>query len=143
TQARYTADAGIEWAFDQIVSRASWNTLLNGAASCSTGVTPAGWTNVTVPNLAGAFTVGVRHDCSARDQATSGVAVDNATGSATKDTNGILIGTSTGSYQGAQKRVQVVLRRDLTTSAPDFPAAVNEPGVQSDTFIACSANGAC
>jgi len=143
TQARYTADAGIEWAFDQIVSRASWNALLNGAASCSTGVTPAGWTNVTVPNLAGSFTVSVRNDCSAGDHAITGVAVDNVTGSATKDTNGILIVTSTGSYQGAQKRVQVVLRRDLTTSAPDFPAAVNEPGVQSDTFIACSANGAC
>src|SRR5262249_62395533 len=99
TQARYTADAGIEWAFDQIVSRASWNTLLNGAASCSTGVTPAGWTNVTVPNLAGSFTVSVRNDCSAGDHAITGVAVDNVTGSATKDTNGILIVTPPGSYQ--------------------------------------------
>src|SRR5207247_4693407 len=31
----------------------------------------------------------------------------------------------------------------LTTSAPDFPAAVNEPGVQSGSFIACSGNRAC
>src|SRR6266705_4393432 len=49
TQARYAADAGIEWAFDQLVATTSWNTLLTGAAGCSTGGTPAGWTNVTVP----------------------------------------------------------------------------------------------
>jgi len=143
TQARYAADAGIEWAFDQLVATTSWNTLLTGAAGCSTGVTPAGWTNVTVPNLAGSFTVSLRNDCSVGDDAITGVTVDNVTGTATNDTNGILIVTATGSYQGAQKRIQVVLRRDLTTSAPDFPAAVNEPGVQSDTFIACNGNGAC
>jgi len=143
TQARYVADAGIEWAFDQIVATTSWNTLLTGAAGCSTAVTPAGWTNVTVPNLAGSFTVSLRNDCQAGDDAITGVAVDNVTGTATNDANGILIVTATGSYQGAQKRIQVVLRRDLATSAPDFPAAVNEPGVQSDTFIACNGNGAC
>src|SRR5207244_3640001 len=113
TQARYAADAGIEWAFDQLVAATSWNTLLTGAA---------GWTNVTVPNLAGSFTVSLRNDSSAGDDAITGVTVDNVTGTATNDTNGILIVTATGSYQGAQKRIQVVLRRDLTTSAPDFPA---------------------
>src|SRR2546428_3692144 len=68
TQARYAADAGIEWAFDQLVATPSWNTLLAGAAGCSTGVTPAGWTNVTVPHLAGSFTVSLRDDCTAGDK---------------------------------------------------------------------------
>src|SRR5262249_6041552 len=132
TQARYAADAGIEWAFDRLVVTTSWNTLLAGAAGCATAVTPAGWTNVAVPNVAGTFTVSLRNDCQAGDNLITGVAVDNVTGTATNDGNGILIVTATGSYQGAQKRIQAVIRRDLATNSPDFPAAVNEPGVQSD-----------
>src|SRR5207247_9972549 len=105
TQARYAADAGIEWAFDQLVATTSWNTLLTGAAGCSTGVTPAGWTNVTVPNLAVSFTVSLRNDSSGGDGAITGVTVDNVTGTATNDTNGILIVTATGSDHGAHKRL--------------------------------------
>jgi len=141
TQARYAADAGIEWAFDQLVATATWNTLLNGSTGCANPVTPAGWANVTVPNVAGTFTIGLRNDCQAGDNLITGVALDNALGSATNDTNGILIVTATGSHQGAQKRIQVVIRRDLATNSPDFPAAVNEPGVQSDTFVACAGGG--
>src|SRR5204862_687339 len=137
TQARYAADAGIEWAFDQLVTTTSWNTLLNGAVGCATPVAPVGWTNVSVPNVAGTFTVSLRNDCQAGDNLITGVALDNVTGTATNDGNGIVIVIATGNYQGAQKRIQVVIRRDLSTSAPDFPAAVNEPGVQSDTFVAC------
>jgi len=141
TQARYAADAGIEWAFDRLVATTSWNTLLAGAAACATPVTPAGWTDVAVPNVAGTFTVSLRNDCQAGDNLITGIAVDNVTGTATNDGNGILIVTATGSYQNARKRIQVVVRRDLTTNTPDFPAAVNEPGVQSDTYIACAGGG--
>ena len=141
TQARYAADAGIEWAFDRLVATTSWNTLLAGASGCATPVTPAGWTNVAVPNVAGTSTVSLRNDCQAGDNLITGVAVDNVTGTATNDGNGILIVTATGNYQGAQKRIQVVIRRDLATNSPDFPAAVNEPGVQSDTFVACAGGG--
>src|SRR5947209_20376276 len=73
TQARYAADAGIEWAFDQLVAATSWNTLLTGGAGCSTGVTPAGWTNVSVPNMAGCLTVQLGSDCSAGGLAITGV----------------------------------------------------------------------
>src|SRR2546427_11044418 len=62
TQARYAADAGIEWAFDQLVAATSWNTLLTGAAGCANPVTPVGWTNVSVPNVAGALTGRLRND---------------------------------------------------------------------------------
>src|SRR6058998_1786448 len=88
TQARYAADAGIEWAFDQLVATPSWNTLLTGATGCAIPVTPVGWTNVTVPNLAGTFTVSLRNDCQAGDDQITGVALDNVTGTATNDTNG-------------------------------------------------------
>jgi Tfp pilus assembly protein PilX len=146
TQARFAADAGIEWAFDQMVATTSWNTLLTGAVSCAASVTPAGWNNVTVAGLAGSFTVSVRNDCQAGDDQITGVAVDNVTGTATNDGNGILIVTATGTYPagaatGAQKRIQVVINRTLATASPTFPGAVNEPGFQSDTFVACAGNG--
>ena len=140
-QARYAADAGIEWAFDQLVATTSWNTLLTGSTGCANPVTPVGWTNVAVPNVSGTFTVSLRNDCQAGDNLITGVAVDNVTGTATNDGNGIIIVMATGSYQGAQKRIQVVIRRDLATNTPDFPAAVNEPGTQSDTFVACAGGG--
>src|SRR5207247_5539009 len=85
TQARYAADAGIEWAFDQLVATTSWNTLLTGAAGCATPVAPVGWTNVSVPNVAGTFTVSLRNDCQAGDNLITGVALDNVTGT---ETNG-------------------------------------------------------
>ena len=142
TQARYAADAGIEWAFDQLVATPSWNTLLAGSTGCANPVTPVGWTNVALPNLAGTFTVSLRNDCAAGDNLITGVAVDNvAPASATSDGNGIVIVIATGNYQGAQKRIQVVINRTLATSSPDFPAAVNEPGTQSDTFVACGGSG--
>src|SRR5712692_6087002 len=79
TQARYAADAGIEWAFDQLVGTPSWNTLLVGAAGCATPLTPAGWSNVTVPGVAGSFTVNLRNDCQAGDDQITGVALDTGT----------------------------------------------------------------
>src|SRR5947207_13156830 len=57
-QANYAADAGIEWAFDQLVKTPDWDTLLAGAINCKPpGLTPAGWANVTIGGLSGSFTV--------------------------------------------------------------------------------------
>src|SRR3989442_9932753 len=67
TQARYAADAGIEWAFDQLVATTSWNTLLTGSTGCANPVTPVGWTNVAVPNVAGAVPGRLPHHRQARD----------------------------------------------------------------------------
>jgi len=136
-QAQYAADAGIEWAFDKLVDTNSWNTLLTGAADCATPVTPAGWSNVSVPNLIGVFTVSLRNDCLAGDDQITGVAVDNVTGTAINDGNGVVILTATGSFHGAQKKIQVVMRRHLPPGL-SFPAAVNEPGLQSDTNVVCA-----
>ncbi len=134
-QAQYAADAGIEWAFDKLVDTNSWNTLLTGAADCATPVTPAGWSNVSVPNLAGVFTVSLRNDCLAGDDQITGVA--DVTGTAINDGNGVVILTATGSFHGAQKKIQVVMRRHLPPGL-SFPAAVNEPGLQSDTNVVCA-----
>jgi len=80
------------------------------------------------------------------DSLITGVAVDNAgapPGSPSHDNNGILILTATGTFRGAQKRIQVVMRRHLPPGL-SFPAAVNEPGVQSDTYVVCTAvEGPC
>src|SRR5262249_50094810 len=126
-QARYAAEAGVEWAFDQLINTASWNTLLAGAA-CATAVTPPGWISVTAPGLGGSFTVSLRNDCQAGDDQITGVAVDAGTG--TNDTNGIVILTSAGNFKNATRRIQVVVRR---AALPPFPAAVNLPGLQADT----------
>src|SRR5881396_2372650 len=103
TQARYAADAGIEWAFDKLVSTPVWDTLLVNAGACGTPVTPAGWSNVTITGLAGSFTVSLRNDCLADviipDSLITGVAIDNVgapPGSPSHDDNGILILTATG-----------------------------------------------
>src|SRR5437773_1912712 len=97
TQARYAADAGIEWAFDQLVATTSWNTLLNGAVGCATPVAPVGWTNVSVPNVAGTFTVSLRNDCQAGDNLITGVALDNVTGIATQ--TGVQANKSPATYE--------------------------------------------
>src|SRR5437016_13102453 len=67
TQARYAADAGIEWALDQLVATTPWNTLLNGAVGCATPVAPVGWTHVSAPNVAGPFPLSLRTDWQAVD----------------------------------------------------------------------------
>ena len=148
-QAHYAADAGIEWAFDQLVRTQDWDTLLAGATNCEPpGFTPAGWANVAIGGLSGAFTVSLRNDCKAGDNQVTGDSggPDDANhnpileppGTATHDANGIVIVTATGSFRGAQKKIQVVIRRPPRFG---FPAAVNEPGFQSDTNIVCGAEG--
>src|SRR6266699_1075559 len=91
----------------------------------------------SVPNLIGVFTVSLRNDCLAGDDQITGVAVDNVTGTAINDGNGVVILTATGSFHGAQKKIQVVMRRHLPPGL-SFPAAVNEPGLQSDTNVVCA-----
>src|SRR2546430_3488090 len=54
-QARYAADARIEWAFDQLVATTSWNTLLTGSSGCANPVDPARSANFSVPNWSGSF----------------------------------------------------------------------------------------
>ncbi len=141
TQARYAADAGVEWAFDTLVATPNWSTVLQAAGgNC---VSTPMVSNQTLPGLTAAFgtyTVVVRNDtCNGdtaitgyRDPITGGPALDVAPGSATVDNNSILILTSTGTVNGVTRQIQVVAHRSKLNRG--FPGAVSEPGLQADTF---------
>jgi hypothetical protein len=128
TQARYVADAGVEWAFDSLVGAPSWSTILQTGGGTMVA-------NQTLPGLtaaaAGTYTVVARNDTLAGDTAITGQAALDPSGSATVDSNGIMILTSTGTVNGVTRQIQVVVRR---LQLPPFPGAANEPGVQSDTY---------
>jgi Tfp pilus assembly protein PilX len=123
-RARYLAEAGVHWAYNTLAASPDWNTqLANG------GVMAA---NMSLPGLAagqGTFSVTARNDIQAGDPTITGVARDGSN-SATSDTNGVIILTTTGEISGARRSVQVVLRR---MRLPPTPGAISLPGVQTDT----------
>jgi Tfp pilus assembly protein PilX len=122
TRARYAAESGIEWGFDQLVLAAAlpngWNNLL----ATSSGQMATG---MPMPGLAAAFgtySVTVRNDNLPNDNLLTGQAVDP--GTATTDTNRVVILTALGTYNGATRQLQQVV------SHPDviLPGGVNLPG---------------
>jgi Tfp pilus assembly protein PilX len=136
TRARHIAEAGIEFAYNTLVAATQTTTFTPflAGATCSTGAILAGANAVPLPGLTatnGTFTARVRNDCLAApsDQSMTGVALD---ASATTDSNGVVIVTSTGTINNATRTIQVVIRR---IPFPPFPGAVNLAGVQSDTFV--------
>jgi Tfp pilus assembly protein PilX len=159
-RARYLAEAGIEIGFNMMVAQSdgtySFSQALAGASSSAPWrplVTNGTLANVTSggsaaeATFAGTYSVIVRNDYQAGDPTFTGVA--NGAETLTTDVNKIVIMRSTGTFNGATKTIEVVMRR---AQLPPFPGAVNLPGVQSDTFInmqnfnidgrdyACSAN---
>jgi len=126
-QARYVADAGVEWAFDTLVAMPNWSTILQAGGGTMVSTQ-------TLPGLAAAFgtyTVVARNDTLTGDTGITGQAALDPSASATVDSNGILILTSTGTVNGVIRQIQVVVKR---LQLPPFPGAVNEPGLQADTF---------
>ncbi len=117
TQAHYLADAGMEWAFDQLATTSNWSSLFATSTPSVTG-------------LGGAFTVQIRNDTLAADQAFTGLATNEV--STSTDGNNIVIVVSTGTVNGITRQIQAAVSR---TNIPSFPGAVNEPGVQADTRI--------
>ena len=94
TQARYAADAGIEWAFDTLVAAPDWSTILQTGGGTMVS-------NQTLPGLTAAFgtyTVVARNDTVAGDTTITGQPALDPSGSATVDSNGIMILTSTGRW---------------------------------------------
>ncbi len=126
-RARYLAEGGIEWAFDQLVTASAqpngWNTLLttnNGQMA----------NNMVLPGLAanfGTFSVTVRNDTLATDTQITGVAPDG--GGAGTDTNNVVILSSTGTFKGTTRQIQQV----LTHITIPVPGGVNLPGVGTNT----------
>jgi hypothetical protein len=148
SRARYLAEAGIELGFNMLVNNPSLSTAI-GTANASvpwvalvtngtlSGVTSGG--AGAEGTFAGNYNVVVRNDYLASDQALTGVNPASlgpcsppAAETVTADCNGILIMRSTGTFNGASKTIEGVVRR---AQLPPFPGAVNLPGAQSDTFI--------
>ncbi|HET8578173.1 MAG TPA: hypothetical protein VFO18_13830 [Methylomirabilota bacterium] len=127
TQARYVAEAGIEWAFDTLVQTVDWSTPLAAGGTMIAGQTLPGLTAAS-----GTFTVIARNDTLAGDTQMTGQVALDPSGSATVDGNGILIVTSSGTVNGVTRQIQVVIHR---LQLPPFPGALNIPGVQADTFL--------
>ena len=127
TRSRYVAESGLEWAFDQLVLAAAlpngWNNLLStNSGQMATGMTLPGFAAAF-----GTFSVTVRNDNLANDNMLTGQAVDP--GSATNDTNRVVILRALGTYNGATREIQqVVSHPDLT-----LPGGVNLPGLGTNT----------
>ncbi len=136
-QARMVADAGLEWAFNRLVTVPPgqeldqyWNNLLVAAAG---GATLTGGA-IPVPGLAatfGTFTVRIRNDSNATDQQITGVPPE---ASAVIDTNGRLIVTATGIANGGgngvvNKQILAVVKRVVV---PPINGALAFPGTQAD-----------
>ena len=138
-RARQLAESGIEWGFNYVAGK-DFNydaTLFAGSmttnGSCGTGITCRVLvTGQALPGLtstAGTFTVTMRNDLGAGDQALigSGNLLDS---SATLDNNSMVILKSTGTFNGASKTVTAVVQRG---NLP-INGAVSLPGVQGDTY---------
>jgi hypothetical protein len=162
-RARYMAESGIEWAFKQVaaspvgVSGNFASSLFAGPDNVQNTTDDQQPTNVTSQNTAamlttlgspsplptkttaeGTYSVTVRNDNLAGDDKFNGAgAVDS--GNKFTDNNGIVIVTSTGTYRGATRTIQVAIKR---VGIPPFPGAVNIPGFQADTFLSSSVNSA-
>lgn len=160
-RARYMAESGIEWAFKQV---AASPVGVDGPFAASLFMGPDNGpnttddmqpTNVTSQNTAamlttlgapsplptrttaeGSFSVTVRNDNLPGDDKLNGAGVVDG-GNKFTDTNGIVIVTSTGTYRGATRTIQVAMKR---VGLPPFPGAVNLPGFQADTFLSGSVN---
>jgi Tfp pilus assembly protein PilX len=140
-RARQLAESGLEWAMSTQLANNDLNssTLLAGTmttnGACGTGYTCRVLaTNQTLPGLTstqGTFTVTLRNDRNSisGDQALIG-STNTVDSSWTLDSNGFVIVTSTGTFNGASRSVTAVIQRGTLT----INAALSLPGVQTDTY---------
>lgn len=132
SEARYIADAGIEWAFDALAGNPNWNAVLLGLDglpnTADDGFLATSMPLPGLPAASGTFSVTVRNDTQPGDTQITGMALDP--GGAFNDTNGRLIITSVGVVGQATRTITVSLRRiDL----PPVVAALSLPGTQATT----------
>ncbi len=122
-QARFAAEAGIEWAFTTLRDTLDWDAFLSGADPARGAVVIANSPIPGYPASAGTYTIRVRNDSLPEDDLVTGVQIDG--GGPTHDTNGHLLVTSVGRVGSASRVVQAVLRR---IELPPIPAALAFPG---------------
>lgn len=141
SRARYVADAGLEWAFDQLVQRTiqdpngDFRVVTNAILGPpNNGVMATSLSLPGLPATSGTFSVTLRNDNQAGDSQITGQPACNAQGAsdcggATNDTNSVIILTATGTFNGATRQIQqVVTHVDL-----NFPGAIYLPGVGTNT----------
>lgn len=129
TQARFAAEAGLEWGYNTLANNLNWSGYLSSANS-ATGTTLA--TNAAIGTLnasRGTFTVRVRNDNLAGDAVITGVTPLETTHSA--DSNGAVILTATGASGGASKTLRAAVKKILFPSG-FFPGALNFPGNEAE-----------
>src|SRR3990172_1790561 len=133
TRARYVAESGLEWAFDQLVLAAAVPNGWNTALSTNGGQMGTGMPLPSLTAALGTFSVTVRNDNLPNDNLLTGQAVDP--GTPTNDTNRIVILTALGTYNGATRQLQQVV------SHPDLnlPGGLNLPGLGTNTSFSGSA----
>jgi hypothetical protein len=149
-RARQLAESGLEWAMAAQIANNDLNgpTLLGGSmtsgGSCGTGVSCRLLaTSQAMPGLtsaSGTFAVTLRNDLNtiAADQQLIGTGATRDS-SATTDVNGVVIVSSTGTYNGASRTITAVVQRGNL----NINAALSLPGVQTDTFSNDPPCGTC
>lgn len=122
-QARFVAEAGIEWAFATLREAPDWDRVLVGADATRGAILIADAPIPGHPASSGTFTVRVRNDSLPGDSLVTGAPADG--GGPTRDTNSQLLLASAGQAASARRTLQVVLGR---IALPTVPAALAFPG---------------
>ena len=133
-RARYVAEAGVEWAFDQLVLNTNWN----GVLATNGGVMASGQTLPGFTPAFGTYAAQIRNDDQNGDPALTGLPLDGGVvgGNPATDANGAVVLTASGTYRGVTRQIQVVVRR---VPIPPFGGAYTMPGVQGD-WLASNTN---
>jgi Tfp pilus assembly protein PilX len=128
-QARFAAEAGLEWGYNQLAASTAWSSFLSAANTTNGAQVTAAAPIGTLGTANGTFTVRVRNDHKVGDTAMTGVTPLDATHSA--DGNGVLILTSTGGIGNSTKSVRGAVKR-LQFPSGFFPGALNFPGNEAE-----------
>lgn len=149
-RARQLAESGLEWAMSTQIGNQDLNssnllagTMTSGGA-CGTGnscrVLASSQVLPGLTSASGTFGVTLRNDINtnAGDQQLIGTSLTRDS-STTLDSNGVVIVTSTGTFNGASRTVTAVVQRGNL----NINAAVSLPGVQTDTYSNDPPCGGC
>lgn len=132
-QARFVAEAGLEWAFNTLRGSLDWDAFLAGADPRRGALLIADSPLPGQPGSGGTYTVRVRNDNLAGDQRLTGMPED--AGGPTDDTNSVLIVTAVGSVAQGSGAVQAVLRR---IELPPASTALAFPGSKATVNVSGS-----
>ncbi len=140
-RARYLAEAGLEQGFNVLVHTAdgagSWTGLLAGATPRRPWVAVAGLTDAALAGAgeAGVFSVTLRNDRGAADTLVTGLTSATSPALDTtpdRDENRLVIMRSTGTFRGASKTIEAVVRG---VALPPLPGAVNVQGRRLEASV--------